>query len=66
MKNNKTKEHESDDDEVELKQDSPNANKVAVNVAPTQAQIEAQQLARMPTMPDSEISPAAHIFQHPQ
>ena len=35
MKNKNTKEHESDDDEVELAVDFTNTNQVAVKPAPT-------------------------------
>jgi hypothetical protein len=53
MKSQK-KSHDSDDEaEMEL-----------ANREPTQADIIAQQLESAPVIPDSEVSPAAYIFQN--
>ncbi len=52
MKNRKVKDHDSDDE---------TENKIMTTM--THEQIEAQQLDSAALIPDSEISPAAIIFQ---
>lgn len=51
MTSRKVKDRDSDDEELEV-------------ATPTKQQLEEQQLAAAPMMPDHEISPAAYIFQH--
>ena len=45
-------------DEIELGDGKPKENKL------TEAEREALELADVPTIPDSEVSPAAYIFQN--
>ena len=54
-KDKKGKDSDGEDEEIEL-------GEKAV-IEPSKADLLAQELADVPTIPDSEISPAAFIFQ---
>ena len=54
-KSGKDSDEEEQENEIELGE--------VVKVEPTKAELIAAELADVPTIPDSEVSPAAYIFQ---
>jgi len=61
MKHRGGKDHQSDD---EGDGHDKKGNVVATHQTLSKEEIERQQLEDVPTIPDSEISPAAYLFQH--
>ena len=53
-KSGKDSDEEEQEDEIELGE--------VVKVEPTKSELLAAELADVPTIPDSEVSPAAYIF----
>ena len=61
---NKKKGKDSDEEEEEIIELGETSGSQVAVIEPTTAELQARELENVPTIPDSEVSPAAYIFQN--